>query len=122
MFIISGTAKRVFETVDAGAFAFLLCESVLPDGSAGPETWLCLVTRAFYGAVDISRSEGVLAWPGERRFTISSRNRVYFRPEVVGAAHVFTCEEAGLSSFCDDEFRDACRTARLKGPGFMKRF
>jgi Protein of unknown function (DUF1629) len=31
VFIISGAAKRVFETVDAGAFAFLLCESVLPD-------------------------------------------------------------------------------------------
>lgn len=59
LFFISAAMKAVLDAVDSLTCEFRCCETVLPSGEAGRETWLCAVTRAFVGAVNVEGSEGL---------------------------------------------------------------
>ena len=92
IFIISASAKHVFNSVDPEAFDYRECESVLPNGDPGPPAWLCHVTRAFLGAIDLTRSSGVKVKRGMRGeyYSVSSEKaKLTFRPGVIQASHIF---------------------------------
>jgi hypothetical protein len=52
IWIISSAMKEVLEAVDPTACEFRRCETFLASNEPGPETWLCVVNRAFVNAVD----------------------------------------------------------------------
>jgi hypothetical protein len=123
IFFISTTMKAVLEAIDPSACEFIPCETFLPSGEAGRETWLCGITRAFVGAVDVQKSEGlkVRAGPGgmpSLAMTVDTKLKII--PEIVGDAHLFHIAEMASQVFCDRVVMDACRAANLKGVMFNK--
>lgn len=113
--LVSAALKAVFEAVDEEAFAFCACETVLPDGAAGPERWLCDVLPLL-DAVDEARSTVRVKTEGEwRGYQFLSNTSLVFRPEIVGTRHVFRLLHQWPTIICDDVLRKACKTARMKG-------
>ena len=118
-FFLSSKLKAVFEAVDPSACEFRRCETYLRSGEAGPETWLCAVTRAFVGAVDIEKSD-VRLMPtadGLPRFS-NAHPKLKFKFEVIGDVHLFRIGELAGAVICDQFFKDACKAATIKGAVF----
>jgi hypothetical protein len=67
VFLVSPAMKAVLEAVDPDACEFVCCETVLPSGGRGSETWLCVITRAFAGAVDEQASVKLCLLRSERK-------------------------------------------------------
>lgn len=59
--LVSAALKDVLDALDPDAFDYRACETVLPTGEAGPKRWLCTVTRAFLGSVDVRRKDDLYA-------------------------------------------------------------
>jgi hypothetical protein len=119
--IVSTRMKAMLRAVDPEACEFCPCETVLPSGEPGPERWLCSVTRAFVGAIDVDASvnlEVSFNFDGLPWFGRTLTTKIQFRPEVVGATHLFTVGEMAGSIFCDHDFKGACKTAELNGIRF----
>jgi len=122
-FLVSPAMKSVLEAIDPEACEFLRCETVLPSGEPGRETWLCAITRAFAGAVDEKASLDLRVQQGPNNqpaYAMSSTTRLRFIPEVIGEAHLFHIAEMASYIFCDQAVKEACKAAGLKGILFQK--
>jgi hypothetical protein len=118
VFLVSPAMKAVLETVDPNACEFVRCETVLPSGEPGRETWLCAITRAFAGAVDEQASVNLRISPGPNGlpiYSISSDTKLRFIPKIIGNAPLFHIAEMASYVFCDQSVKDACKAAGLTG-------
>jgi len=123
IWIISAAMKAVLEAVDPEVCEFRRCETVLPSGEAGRETWLCTINRAFVGAVDVEASERLDVRRninGTLSLATHALTRLKFRTEVIGNAHLFHIGEMASAVFCDQTMKDACKAAGLKGVRFRE--
>jgi hypothetical protein len=110
--------KAVLEAVDPDACEFVRCETVLPSGEPGRETWLCAITRAFAGAVDEQASVDLRISSdsdGLRSYGIGSDTKLRFIRKIVGNAPLFHIAEMTTYVFCDQSVKDACKAAGLAG-------
>jgi hypothetical protein len=118
VFLVSPAMKAVLETVDPDACEFVRCETVLPSGGPGRETWLCVITRAFAGAVDEQASVKLRISRGPNglpSYGIYSDAKLHFIRERVGNAPLFHIAEMASYVFCNQSVKDACKAAGLKG-------
>ena len=120
--LVSAAMKTVLEATDAEACEFCACETVLASGEPGPERWLCTITRAFLGSVDIDATEGLLISKnpnGSLAYTATPMTKLRFRRDVVGSAHLFHVVEISSNRvYCDQAIKDACKAAGLRGIRF----
>lgn len=115
--------KAVLEAVDPMACEFRRCQTVLPSGEAGPETWLCAVTRAFAGAVNVEGSDGLRVRQGPNglpAFACTPMTRLKLNLDVLDAAHLFHIAEMASAVFCEQILKDACKAAQVKGVLFQQ--
>jgi hypothetical protein len=121
--IISAGMKAVLETTDPEACESRRCETVLASGDAGPERWLCTITRAFLGAVDLEATEGLLSRRnpnGSISYMPTPLTKLRFKRDVVGSAHLFHIVEISARGvYCDQIVKDTCKAAGLKGIKFL---
>ncbi|MGJ5029085.1 imm11 family protein [Bradyrhizobium sp. HKCCYLS2038] len=119
---VSVKMKRVLQDIDPEAFEFLECEVRSAEGERQPPRFLCDVTRIL-DAVDEPRStvQAATASDGSRYYRLLSDSILAFKEEVVGRSHVFRMKYFEAAVVCDDEFRQACRSAELKGISFDDR-
>jgi Protein of unknown function (DUF1629) len=123
IWIISAAMKAVLEAVDPEICEFRRCETVLPSGEVGRETWLCTINRAFVGAVDVQASEHLQVrrnFNGTLSLATHALTRLKLRAEVVGNAHLFHIAEMAHAVYCDQTMKDACKAAGLKGARFRE--
>jgi|HubBroStandDraft_1064217.scaffolds.fasta_scaffold62059_2 hypothetical protein len=118
VFLVSSAMKVVLEAVDREACEWVRCETVLPSGEPGRETWLCAITRAFAGAVDEKASVNLGIRQGPNNlpaYLLSSDTRLHFIPAIIGNARLFHIAETARYVFCDQSVKDACKGAALTG-------
>jgi hypothetical protein len=104
--LISYPLKVLFESIDPQAFAFQSCDVKFRDGSTGPVYWLCDVVRVLDAFGDITLQE-------IRRHHMAA----VFKENIVGDSHIFRTPYSVADVFCDQELKDACKRARIKGIG-----
>jgi len=120
--IISMAMKKVLEAIDPLACEFRECETVLTSNETGPDRWLCSITRAFVGAVEIESSDKLFVRSnpnGTVSFGRTLGTVIKFKPEVIGASHLFHVAEMASAIFCDQSMKDACKVAGIKGISFQ---
>ena len=117
--LVSQRVKDVFVAVDPEAFAFAACEFVLPDGSRGPQYYLCDVVRQL-AALDKDRSDFQIETARDHStgkdvgiMSLAGGARLWFRKEVVGDAHAFRMAEKPSIVIFDSVLRDATRAAGI---------
>ena len=117
--LISGLLKTVLEGVDPEGFAFARCEVRLADEAAGPPYWLCDTLRAL-DALDEAESRVRIECDHVKIYNLAGGAHLVFREDVVGSAHVFRLAHFRSVTFCDQELKEACKAARLKGIKFKE--
>ena len=114
--------KTVLQTVDPEGVAFLPCEVRLQDGERGPVSWLCDVVRIL-DAVDEAASRVKIKYLPQynaKIYQLAGGANLVFREDVVGAAHIFRLAHLKPAVFCDQQIKDACKAAGLKGVSFKE--
>lgn len=113
--LVSDRLRHVMETVDAGAFAFVDADYRLEDGSKGPPLFLCDVIRTL-DALDEEASQLNVEISDEfedgKFYGLMGDVRLAFKPEVLGASHVFRLKFHG-GVFCDRFFKNAVEQAGI---------
>jgi hypothetical protein len=120
--LISDRMKAVLETVDLEGLAFLRCEVRLANGEPGPVSWLCDVLRIL-DAIDEAASRVQIKYLPQydaKVYQLAGGANLVFREDVVGAAHIFRLAHLRPASFCDQQIKDACKAAGLKGVHFKE--
>lgn len=121
LWIVSGRAKKVLETVDPEGFAFAACDFELADGSAGDLRYLCNVIREL-DALDEGASKLKIKVGGDyakgKHYSFAGGASLVFKKDVVGSAHVFRTPFSGMA-FCDRALHDAVVDAKLTGFWFI---
>jgi len=118
--LISDRMKAVLEEVDPGGVAFVRCDLFLADGTPGSELWLCDVLRVI-DALDEAASDARILFQersGRKVYGLAGADKLIFKEEVIGVAHVFRMAHLEPHIICDDAARDACRAANLRGVRF----
>jgi len=119
--VVSDRMKSVLETIDPEAVAFVKCDTLHGDGSAGPAYWLCDVLRVL-DAVDEEKSRVKIECdpPDHRkRYNLLGGANLFFREDiVVGSIHLFRLRFLLPKIVCDQYLKAACKEAGLKGIGF----
>ena len=118
--LISDQMKIVLHAIDPDGFAFMKCEVRCPDHAVGPAYWLCDVVRIL-DAVDEAASRVKIEYdPGDRlkRYSLLGGANLVFREDLIGTAHVFRMAYLKLAIICDEQLKDACKAAKLKGIKF----
>lgn len=120
--LISNRTKAVFERLDPEAFVFVPCDVRIPHGRYdGPNYWLCDVARVL-DALDESQSRlriGIrndvrFIDHGKKYYEFSYSDKLVFREDAIGNAHIFRMAHADAAIICDQELKDACKSAGLK--------
>lgn len=124
--LVSDRTKTVFERVDPEAFVFVPCDVRVPRGRyPGPDYWVCDVVRVL-DALDESASSVSIGVQddvrcinyGQKYYTLISDFKLAFREAAIGDAHIFRMAYNDLTVICDQELKDACKSAGLKGIRF----
>lgn len=120
--LISDRTKTVFEKIDPEAFVFVSCRIKVPHGSYhGPDYWLCDIARVL-DALDETQSRLRIRIEDDSR-SLSFGKKVYFAlpgsklvfiENAVGSAHIFRMAHNDATVICDQEMKDACKSAGLK--------
>lgn len=117
--VVSDRMKTVLEAVDPDGVAFLKCEVLLRDGQKGPERWFFDVLRIL-DAVDEHASTIKIKYVGTQKiYNLAESPNVVFKEDVVGTAHIFRMTYMEPVIICDDELKNACKSAGLKGIWFQ---
>lgn len=120
--LISDRTKAVFERLDPEAFVFVPCRVRVPRGSYnGPDYWLCDVVRVL-DALDESRSHLTIRIEdnvhsfnfGKKVYSIRSDSKLVFTEAAIGKAHIFRMAHSEAEVICDQDMKDACKSAGLK--------
>jgi hypothetical protein len=122
--LVSERLKQVFETVDPEGFAFAACDFTLPDGSKGPQYYICDVVRTIE-ALDEEKSENleiIIEPSGHKYYRFLSTTKLVFKEEAVGPAHAFRMRYSSPTVICDSALRDACKAVepKLRGLSFTE--
>ncbi|MCP3476989.1 DUF1629 domain-containing protein [Bradyrhizobium sp. CCGUVB1N3] len=121
--LISDRTKVVFESIDPKGFSFVRCPVRVPRGVwDGPGYWLCEVLRVL-DALDESRSRlkiGIRDDPryrdfGRKFYEFFGGAKLVFKEELVDDVHAFRMAHNESCIICDQEMKDACKLAGLKG-------
>ena len=125
LWFVTSAMKAFLERVDPDACEFRKCDTEWTSGEAGPEYWLCSVTRLLFGwdVIDVDKSTkikvlvgtGGLPW----HYLVYGRY-LHLKPEAIGTAHLFRIVGMGQRIFCDQTLRDAYKEAEIKGGDFLK--
>lgn len=111
----------MFESVDPNGFEFAPCTVRASKGAwAWPPYWLCRVVRVLE-ALDECRSRleiGIGDDPrrrdfGQKYYRYPSRAELVFREDLIGDAHMFRMSYYDAWAICDEELRNACKSAGL---------
>jgi hypothetical protein len=117
--IISERLKSLFESIDAGAFAFHACDVKLSDGSDGPPYWFVDVVRVIDAVDEVASAKIVMAGKtGYKTYAICPTTPVYFKLHLIESAHVFRAPHSRGTIFSDHYIRDACQTQKMVGIAF----
>jgi hypothetical protein len=114
--------KTVLESVDPEGFAFLQCEVRLANGEPGPVSWLCDVLRIL-DAIDEAASRVQIKYLPQynaKVYQLAGGANLVFREHIIGAAHIFRLAHLRPVIFCDEQVKDACKAAGLKGVHFKE--
>ncbi|HEY7300225.1 MAG TPA: DUF1629 domain-containing protein [Xanthobacteraceae bacterium] len=87
------------------------------DGTKGPVYWLCDVLRVL-DAVDEAVSRVRIKYdPVDKRkiYSLMGGANLTFKEDVVGASHIFRMAHLKPAIICDQQLKDACKAASLKG-------
>lgn len=116
---ISDRMKSVLQGVDPEAFAFLQCDVRTPDGNDAPVRWLCDVIRIL-DALDEGRSTAEIgtAESGRKVYHFGYDATLLFNESVVGTSHIFRMKYREPTIVCDDQIKQACKSAKLTGISF----
>jgi hypothetical protein len=105
--------------VDPDAFAFAACDYVLPDGSKGPQFYLCDVVRVV-AALDRENSEFRVIVDHDYKtgkdvelLSFTGGARLAFKKDAVASAHIFRMAEKQSMVICDRVMYDAIRKAGI---------
>jgi len=122
--LISDRLKRVFEAVDAPAFAFQACDVRLRDGLPGPVYWLCDVVRVLdpFGEKTLAEIRRYRETTGNEYRGFIGDTTLVFNEEMIGNARIFRTPYSQRDVFCDQVMKDACASAGFKGLRFRKCF
>lgn len=124
--LISDRAKAVFEQVDPEAFVFVPCDVRVPKGSYhGPNYWLCDVARVL-DALDEAQSHLQIGIRddirymdhGKKYYEFPLKYKLVFSETAIGNAHIFRMAHKQSTVICDQDFKDACKSAGLRGIDF----
>jgi len=120
--LISDRTKAVLERVDPEAFVFVPCDVRLPHGRYhGPDYWLCDVVRIL-DALDESQSRLSIRIENDVRSLNFGKNvymampgsKLIFKEAEIGKAHIFRMAHSEADVICDEDLKDACKSAGLK--------
>jgi hypothetical protein len=116
---ISEKMKSVLDATDPEAFAYLQCEVRNPVGEPQPVRWLCDVVRVL-DALDEAQSEAKVsaATDGSKIYLPVYNSKLIFRESIIGDSHIFRMKYAVQTIICDEESRNGCKAADLKGLSF----
>jgi hypothetical protein len=119
--LVSDRMKDVLETVDSEGCVFVSCDVRHAKEKPTQGYWLCDFVRRL-DAVDENASHiGIIRdahAEGGRYYSFSGGARVVFKLNVVGSAHIFGLAYARACFFCDQELKQACNAAEIKGIQF----
>src|SRR5262249_30262515 len=116
--LVSERAKTIFESIDPVGFTYVECEAYLANGTSGPAYWLCDVLRIL-DAVDETKSRlKIYEDQAGKAYSLMGGGSILFKDDVVGSAHVFRPLYYHTAIFCDQQLKDACKAAGLKGIAF----
>jgi hypothetical protein len=89
--------------------------------------WLCDVVRVL-DALDEEKSEASSKWYGKQLVCVAKNGSKYysslgtevlfFKESVVGSCPIFRMKYSPESIICDEEMRQACKSAQLSGISF----
>ncbi|PPC92516.1 MAG: hypothetical protein CTY36_13475 [Methylocystis sp.] len=125
LWFVTSAMKAFLENVDPEACDYRKCETEWTSGEAGPEYWLCSVTRVLFGrdVIDVDKSTKIKVRTepdGFPSYPIVSERYVHLKPEAVGAAHLFRIVEMDGRVYCDQFVKDSYKAAGLKGADIYK--
>ena len=112
----------MFESVDPNGFVFAPCTVRVRKGTwDGPPYWLCQVVRVL-DALDEGRSRSNIGIDDDRRkltfgrkyHEFFGRRELVFREDLIGDAHIFRMAHDDSCEICDDDLKNACKSAGLK--------
>jgi hypothetical protein len=115
--LISDSTKVLFESLQANAFSFLKCDIVLPDGSTGPQYWLCDVSTIL-DAVDEEKSIVDIIMPGDRelnrvetykRYKLIFNYNLILNDNIVAGHEIFRLIYSPHYIVCTDNFKKSCK-------------
>lgn len=124
--LVSDRTKAVFERLDPEGFVFVPCDVRMPHSIYdGPKYWLCDVVRVL-DALDESQSRLRIGIRndiryldhGKKYYEFSLGDKLVFREAAIGNAHIFRMAHRHSAIICDQELKDACKSAGLKGIKF----
>jgi len=118
--LISDRMKTVLQAIDPEGVPFLPCEVRLPDGEPGPLSWLCDVLRILDAVDEVASRVKIKYLPqyNAKTYQLAGGANLVFKEDVVGAAHIFRLAHLKPAVFCDQQIKDACKAAGLKGVSF----
>jgi hypothetical protein len=120
--LISDRTKAVFEGLDPEAFVFVPCYIRVPHGSYhGPDYWLCDVVRVL-DALDEAQSRLIIRIEdnarslnyGKKIYVAMPGSKLVFTEAAVGKVHIFRMAHSEAVVICDQDLKDACKSAGLK--------
>lgn len=120
--LISDRTKAVLEALDPAAFVFVPCDVRVPGGSYhGPDYWVCDVVRVL-DALDESQSRLTIGIRddiryldhGKKYYQVMPGDKLVFTESAIGDAHIFRMAHREASVICDQDLKDACKSAGLK--------
>ena len=124
LWFISRRFKEMIETIDPEACDMRPVETVMPDGSSGPEYWICSVTRMLQGkdVVDTENSKGlriIELSTGIVDYQINSTRDLKLKSIPVNI-HLFRINVYASDIYCDDAIKDEITERQLTGARFSK--
>jgi len=125
LWFVTSAMRAFLERVDRDACDYRKCDTEWTSGEAGPEYWLCSVTRLLYGwdVIDVEKSKKVtvvIEPDGFPVYRMAYSRYVHLKPEAVGSAHLFRIVGMGRGVYCDQFIKDSYKSAGLKGGTLQK--
>ncbi|MBR0756565.1 DUF1629 domain-containing protein [Bradyrhizobium jicamae] len=117
--LVSDRIKTVLARLDPDGVAFVKCHSSCKHGGPAPTYWLCDVLRLLE-AVDEEKSRLTIKGDsqGHKWYSFVGGASLVIREDVVASAHIFRLSFSLSNIVCDQELKDACKDAGLKGITF----
>jgi len=116
--LVSNKTKAVLEGVDPDGFVFVECDVLRPDGAVGPAYWLCDVIRILDAVDEAASRLKIYDEQGPKSYSLVGGATLVFKEAVVGEAHVFRMAHLKPAVICDQQLKDACKVAGLRGISF----